>query len=243
MNQQEEKIQYDLESKSKVFNTLAHVNVNEHTETKPTGSKALTYLTWAWAWSEIKARYPEASYEIVKNPDGLPYFSDPKCGIMVYTKVTIEEMTHEMWLPVMDGANNAMRFEPYEIKTRFGPKQVEAATMFDVNKTVMRCLTKNLAMFGLGLYIYAGEDLPEDTTEVKAQKEEEEKAAAERADLIKKIDTEVKKLTVKMDKEAKVSFAMNTIVPIIGQTNYKTVTDLEGLEKLLAKITEASKTA
>jgi hypothetical protein len=61
----------------------------------------------------------------------------------------------------MDGANKAMKQESYSYKTKYGEKWVEAASMFDVNKTIMRCLVKNLAMFGLGLYIYAGEDLPE----------------------------------------------------------------------------------
>ena len=70
--------------------------------------------------------------------------------------------------PVMDGANKAMKNKPYSYTTRYGEKSVEAATMFDINKTLMRCLVKNLAMFGMGIYIYAGEDLPEvDTTPVK----------------------------------------------------------------------------
>ena len=79
---------------------------------------------------------------------------------MVYTNVTIEGITREMWLPVMDGNNRAMKNEPYEIMTKYGKKiTVDAATMFDINKTIMRCLTKNLGMFGLGLSLYAGEDI------------------------------------------------------------------------------------
>jgi hypothetical protein len=81
---------------------------------------------------------------------------------MCYTKVRADGTEHEMWLPVMDGANNAMKSERYEIQTKYKKITVEPATMFDINKTIMRCLTKNLAMFGLGLYLYAGEDLPED---------------------------------------------------------------------------------
>lgn len=147
-----------------VFDTLFAVNVNEHTEKKKTGNVELTYLSWAYAWAEVKKRYPYASYEIEKF-NGLPYVYDPMTGYMVYTTVTIEGVTHEMWLPVMDGANKAMKSEPYEYTTGYGQYQktkvCEAATMFDINKTIMRCLVKNLAMFGLGLYIYAGEDLPE----------------------------------------------------------------------------------
>ena len=123
------------------FNELYALNVNEKTEKK----NNLTYLSWAWAWAEFKKAYPEANYEIVQNPDGLPFF-ESKEGYMVYTKVTAGGQTYEMWLPVMDYKNKALQGN---------------ATMFDINKTVMRCLTKNLAMFGLGLYIYAGEDLPE----------------------------------------------------------------------------------
>ena len=70
-----------------------------------------------------------------------------------------------MWLPVMDSKNKAMKDTPYEYKTRFGNKSVEQASMFDVNTAIMRCLVKNIAMFGLGLYIYAGEDLPQEAKE------------------------------------------------------------------------------
>lgn len=143
------------------FQTLNSVNVNEHTERKKTGGTELTYLSWAWAWAEVKKRYEDICYE-VKKFDGLPYVYDDKTGYMVYTSVTIDGITHEMWLPVMDGANMAMKAEPYEVTYPNGRKRpVAAATMTDINKTIMRCLTKNLAMFGLGLYIYAGEDIPE----------------------------------------------------------------------------------
>lgn len=147
-----------------VFNELNSVNVNEHVEKKNTGKTTLSYLSWAWAWAETKKRYPGATYEIVKFENGLPYCYDPKTGYMVYTKVTIEGTTHEMWLPVMDSHNAAMLAEPYEVKTKYSSYTVDKCTMFDVNKTIMRCLTKNLAMFGLGLYIYSGEDLPEGET-------------------------------------------------------------------------------
>lgn len=141
------------------FSELYSVNVNEYVEKK----NGLSYLTWSYAWAEIMKRYPNASYEIVKF-NGLPYVYDEKTGYMVFTKVTIDDVEREMWLPVMDGANKAMKAEPYTITNKWGKEtNVEAATMFDINKTIMRCLVKNLAMFGLGLYIYAGEDLPEET--------------------------------------------------------------------------------
>lgn len=140
-----------------LFKKLYSLDVSGKTEEK----NGLTYLSWAWAWAEFKKACPDATYEIVKFDNGLPYAYDEATGFMVYTRVTAKGVTHEMWLPVMDGANKAMKTRPYEYSTKFGKKTVEAATMFDVNKAIMRCLTKNLAMFGLGLYIYAGEDLPE----------------------------------------------------------------------------------
>ena len=143
-----------------IFNELYELNVNKFVEKKDTGKVKLSYLSWTFAWKEIKSRFPTASYEVVKFDGGLPYTYDPNTGYMVYTRVTIEGITHEMWLPVMDSHNCAMLAEPYEVKTKYSSFRVDRCTMFDVNKTIMRCLTKNLAMFGLGLYIYAGEDLP-----------------------------------------------------------------------------------
>lgn len=145
-----------------VFKTLKEIDVNEHVTQKKSGKTSLSYLSWSWAWSELKKNYPDAEYEIEKFENNLPYVYDENTGYMVFTKVTIGELTHEMWLPVMDGANKAMKSKAYSYETKFnGKKNVEAATMFDINKTIMRCLVKNLAMFGLGLYIYAGEDLPD----------------------------------------------------------------------------------
>lgn len=159
-----------MEKTKSTFDVLSAINVNDKVEKKSN----LTYLSWAWAWAEVKKVYPDASYEVIGDTiTNKPYFYDENLGYMVMTKVTIEGKTLEMWLPVMDGANKAMMTKPYTYKGSAWvngkkvevDKTVEAATMFDINKTLMRCLTKNLAMFGLGLYIYAGEDLPEtDTT-------------------------------------------------------------------------------
>lgn len=125
------------------FEQAFAINVNDKTESKG----GLTYLSWAWAWAEFKKIYPDATYEVERHGEsGLPYVAD-ETGYMVFTRVTAENITHGMWLPVMDYKNKTINRGE--------------ATMFDVNKTIMRCLTKNLAMFGLGLYIYAGEDLPE----------------------------------------------------------------------------------
>ena len=146
-----------MEQKS-VFETLFEVNVNDHVEKK----KDLSYLSWPYAWAEVKKRYPKANYKIHQFGDKqLPYVYDEGIGFMVFTSVTIEDVTHTMWLPVMDSSNKAMKAEGYTYDTKYKKDiSVEPATMFDVNKAIMRCLVKNLAMFGLGLYIYSGEDLP-----------------------------------------------------------------------------------
>lgn len=229
----------EVKNTNNVFEELFHLDVNEHVEQKNTGKTTLSYLSWAWAWAEVKKRYNDVHYEIVKDPNGLPYFGDPRTGIMVYTRVTIEGITHEMWLPVMDGANNAMKFEPYEIQTRFGSKSVAAATMFDINKTIMRCLVKNLAMFGLGLYIYAGEDLPQESDADRIERERAEKSIA---DKVKEIDKYVKKLTSNMNKDEKIAFANENIVPVIGAVNYKSCKDEAKIAKLLT-VMESKSTA
>lgn len=163
-----------------VFESLNAINVNDKVEKKSN----LTYLSWAWAWAEVKKVYPTATYNVIGDPNNnKPYFFDENLGYMVMTSVTIEGQTLEMWLPVMDGANQAMKKESYEYTTRYGVKTVDAASMFDINKTLMRCLTKNLAMFGLGLYIYAGEDLPENNEPAPTAKPAPKKAAATAAEL------------------------------------------------------------
>lgn len=134
-----------IKESNNTFTILNKVNVNNNTEKKGN----LTYLSWAWAWAELMKVYPDAKYEIEKF-DGKPYLYDPDLGYMVFTKLTVNGETREMWLPVMDNYNRALK--------------ADKATMMDINKTIMRCLVKNIGMFGLGLYIYAGEDLPEGGT-------------------------------------------------------------------------------
>ena len=154
------------------FVKLFAIDFKDHLEVKKSSNTELKYVSWAYAWAEVKKLYPAASYE-VKKFNGLPYVYDPITGFMVYTSVTIEGVSHEMWLPVLDSSNKAMKAVPYTYTTPkwdYNPqtrrrekvgmeeRTVEAASMFDVNKAIMRCLVKNLAMFGLGLYVYAGED-------------------------------------------------------------------------------------
>jgi hypothetical protein len=146
-----------------IFEILSNVNVGSHIEKK----NGLSYLSWPYAWAEVKKIFPNATYKIkLFGEKSLLYVYDENTGYMVFTSVTIDDITHEMWLPVMDGANKTMKSVKYTYDTKYRKNiPVEAATMFDINKTIMRCLVKNLSMFGLGLYIYAGEDIPESEKE------------------------------------------------------------------------------
>lgn len=159
---------------------LLELNVNERVEEK----NGLSYLSWSWAWTELLKTCPDATYEIKKfGEKQLPYVYDEETGYMVFTSMTINGITREMWLPVMDNANKAMLNHIYKYKIKkhnyqtkqyvIQEKEVQPATMFDVNKTIMRCLVKNIAMFGLGMYIYSGEDLPE---QIEEEQEEPLKA-------------------------------------------------------------------
>lgn len=142
-----------------IFETLFNINVGDHIEKK----NGLSYLSWPFAWAEVKKIFPDANYKVkLFGENNLPYVYDESTGYMVFTSVTINDLTHEMWLPVMDNSNKSMKSVKYTYDTNYRKNvPVEPASMFDVNKAIMRCLVKNLSMFGLGLYIYAGEDLPE----------------------------------------------------------------------------------
>ena len=173
------------------FNELLELDLTDKVEKRSNGSTELSYVSWSYAWASFKQVYPDATYEIMKfpNKDGdlLPYMHDENTGYLVMTRVTADDLTYEMWLPVFDSNNKAMKSKAYTYTTKKGERTVEQASMFDVNKTIMRCLVKNLAMFGLGLYIYAGEDLPDNITNLtKEEKVEKIKTAAK--DLREKIE-------------------------------------------------------
>ena len=138
------------------FAVLNGINVGDKTEKK----NGLTYLSWAWAWGEVKKLHPDAVYTIYENKDGLFYHTDGKT-CWVKTGVTVNGIEHIEYLPVMDHRNNSI--------------PLDKVTSFEVNKAIQRSLTKAVARHGLGLYIYAGEDLPEG--EEKPKKEEAPKKA------------------------------------------------------------------
>lgn len=140
----------------KYFSELNKIDVSDKIEKK----NGLSYLSWAFAWGELKKRYPDSTYTIYENADGLFYHTDGRTA-WVKTGVTVCGIEHIEYLPVMDYRNNSI--------------PVDKLTSFDVNKAIQRSLTKAVARHGLGLYIYAGEDLPEDT--VKAETPKETKAS------------------------------------------------------------------
>ena len=125
-----------------VFTTLNAVDCKAHIERK----NGLSYLPWAWAWAEVKKRYPAAFYTIYEDANERIYHTDGRT-CWVKTGVTIEGLELIEYLPVMDYTNKSI--------------PAERVTSVDVNKAIQRSLTKACARHGLGLYIYAGEDLPD----------------------------------------------------------------------------------
>jgi len=122
-----------------VWETLSRIDVNEHTEDKG----GLTYLSWAWAWGICKEHYPDASFVKHMNAQDYPCFMDENGFAFVKVTVTIQDQSVTELLPVLNG------YTP-----------IENPNAFQINTALQRCLTKCLAYFGLGHYIYAGEDVP-----------------------------------------------------------------------------------
>ena len=196
------------------FLDLLKLNVNDKTEKRSNGSTELTYLSWSYAVAEFTKAYPDFKYEI-KMFNGLPYTFDEKTGYMVFTSITADNQTKDMWLPVMDSNNKAMKDKPYEYTTKYGKKTVAPATMFDINKTIMRCLVKNMAMFGLGLYIYAGEDLPE----------QEDKPTPKQEPKVVRLNN----LEPKQEPKKDVKFATKEQIGMLKALGYKGQTPAEAL--------------
>lgn len=180
-----------------VFEKLNKIDVGEHIEKK----NGLSYLSWAWAWSEVKKVFPEANYTVYENEQlgGMPYFTDGKT-CFVKTGVTIEGLEHIEYLPVMDYKNKSI--------------DVDIVTSFDVNKAIQRSLTKALARHGLGLYIYAGEDLPEG--EAMASKEELERIATSASNDVEVIKKMFKEFGVTNWNEIKKSDVEDMILFVEG---------------------------
>lgn len=137
-------------SQRNYFAELSAINVNEHVERKG----GFSYLSWPFAVSELRRLDPTATWE-VRRFNGLPYLAC-EAGVFVEVAVTVQGVTLSQVHPVLDGRN----------------RPLVAPTAFDINTSIQRCLVKAIALHGLGLYIYAGEDLPQGTSNEPAANEE-----------------------------------------------------------------------
>lgn len=142
------------EKEKSVFETLNDINVNGHIEKKGN----LSYLSWVWAWGTLKKLYPDATYTVYEDEKGIPYFTDGRTA-WVKTGVTVNGQEYIERLPIMDYKNRSVT--------------LDKVTSMEMNTAIQRSITKAIARHGLGLYIYAGEDLPD----IEKAKTEAEKAA------------------------------------------------------------------
>ncbi|WP_051689320.1 Sak single strand annealing protein [Butyrivibrio sp. AE2032] len=192
------------------FLVLNAIDVTGKTEKKGN----LTYLSWAWAWGELKKKHPDAFYTIYENSEGWFYHTDGKTA-WVKTGVTVNGLEHIEYLPVMDYRNNSI--------------PADKITSTDVNKTIQRSLTKAVARHGLGLYIYAGEDLPEDL------RSEDEKAFDKKVEDDKKAIISKKDQAILENMVKSKGYAVNEIFPkglaITGEQYTQALETLKTLKK------------
>lgn len=197
------------------FVRLNSIDVGDHIEKK----NNLSYLSWAWAWGEFKKLFPDSYYTIYENQDGWNYFTDNRY-CWVKTGITLVDgdfkLEHIEYLPIMDFKNASI------------PK--DKVTSMDVNKAIQRSLTKAIARHGIGLYIYAGEDLPEEPDDVKAARE------AQITDLKSQIASELTRIGAGMSNAEKMALTKKYITPTIGSANYTVCSDVNKLSLLLTNL-------
>lgn len=226
-----------------IFGELSKVKFDKYLKKKG----ELKYLTWTVAYNEFYRRLEnkgikEEDIKIIvkkfKKQDSLgniievPYMYDENTGYMVFTEITVKDTVKEAWLPVMDSSNKAMKKDSYKYKVKeyknfkwtgnYEEKTVEPASMTDINKTIMRCIVKNMALFGLGLYIYNGEDLPEDTVDA----------------VPKKITKEMEESLRELIKTKQIPDS--TVLNILNKYGYKKLTDIK-IDEVVKIRTELSK--
>ena len=200
------------------FKQLNDINVNDKTEKK----NGLTYLSWAWAWGEVKKLFPDATYTIYEcvNPMGYVcnYFSDGRTA-WVKTGVTINGIEHIEELPVMDFKNKSI--------------MLDQLTSFDVNKAIQRSLTKAVARHGLGLYIYAGEDLPEEEKKEK----ETNKLSEEQTDRLE-LESHCEELGIDLKEPSIANFIRVNLAKSSGREELDEKFNLGQYNNILAKLIE-----
>ncbi len=129
------------EKKLNYFEQLNNINVQDKIEKKGN----LSYLSWAFAWEQLKIKHPKSQYKVYERENGIIYWTDGKTA-WVKVSVTVDDIEHIEYLPIMDYKNKSI--------------PVDQVSSFNVNTSIQRALTKAIARHGLGLYIYAGEDIP-----------------------------------------------------------------------------------
>ena len=201
-----------MEENKNVFATLNAVDVSEKIKEK----KDLKYLSWASAWAEVKKRYPDATYKVYKQTDesgnSRYWHDDGKTG-WVEVGVTINGLEHIMTLAIMDFRNNAI--------------PADNITSVDANKSMMRCLVKACAMHGLALYIYEGEDLPENTSKIIDLQDEVAELAKKKSALSEKAKGKAIELCKAAEKSVNPDMEDEFITGKISNIN-----DADVLEKL-----------
>jgi len=138
---------------------LLKTNVNEHIEKK----NGLSYLSWAWAWAEALKADPKATFKVEMFGDKC--YMEINGTAMVWVTVTMFDKPMTCQLPVMDSSNKAIPLKGYTAVSKYGKEYRVECDAFAVNTAIMRCMTKALSLHGLSLYIYAGEDLPEEDSQ------------------------------------------------------------------------------
>lgn len=163
-NKPPKKTENKFVDKDSYFSKL--ITVEGNVIKKGTGNFAANYISWADAWNELKKIYPKSTFNVYSNSEGMPYFKDDN-GAFVKVGVTVKEIEHIVFLPVMDNKFNAMKSTVYTLKQWSREKrimvdeEVQPYTMFDINRSIQRAFAKAIAMHGMGLYVYRGEDIPE----------------------------------------------------------------------------------
>lgn len=202
------------------FAVLNAIDVSDHIERK----NGLSYISWAFAWAELKSLYPRSYYTIYENNEGRNYHHDGRtCWVKTGVTLVTDEyaLEHIEFLPVMDFRNASI--------------PLDKVTSFDVNKAIQRSLTKAVARHGVGLYIYAGEDLPEEAKQkakeqVSPRRDKTSDVLSGIESVIEMIDTVAKDLPDKGIAKSKIS---ETIKSICGTPNYKKIQDVDVAKKVL----------
>lgn len=205
------------ENNKSIFENLNTVDVKVKVKTK----NGFDYLPWASAWEEVKKLYPDAIHtiyrQIMDDYGNTRFWHDDGKSGWVEVGVTINNLEHRVILPIMNLQNKAI--------------PAENITSVEANKSVARCLVKACAFHGLGLYIFQGEDLPEETREINDLVEKIDALVKKKVGLSDSAKSKVQELCKAAEREAHPELDEELILG-----NYKTINDVEALKQLYNKI-------